>query len=105
MKEITVSELKNRMDNNADFQLIDVRELSEYEYCCIPGAEIIPMGEIITKLDRIDRDKEVIIHCKSGGRSGSVVNALMSRGFKNVCNLKGGILAWSAEIDSSVPTY
>lgn len=105
MKEVTVAELKAKMDENEDFQLIDVREISENEYCSINGSVLIPMGELLERIDEIDRDKEVIVHCKSGGRSGSVVNALMSRGFENVANLKGGILAWSSEIDPSVPTY
>lgn len=104
MKEVTVQELKAKMDANEDFQLIDVRERNEYDYCNI-GGELLPMGEIMLNLDKVAKDKEVIVHCKSGGRSGSIVSALMSRGYTNVANLKGGILAWSAEIDSTVPTY
>jgi adenylyltransferase/sulfurtransferase len=105
MKELTVQELKSKMDRNDDFQLIDVREFSEHEYCSIQGAELIPMGEILARMGEIDKEKEVIIHCKSGGRSGAIVNALMARGFSNVANLKGGILAWSQEIDPTIPTY
>ncbi|MEZ4722831.1 MAG: rhodanese-like domain-containing protein [Flavobacteriales bacterium] len=104
MKEITVSELKARMDANDDFQLIDVREVNEYEYCNI-GGDLIPMGEIMMNLDKISRDKDVVIHCKSGGRSSAMVQALMSRGFDNVINLRGGIMAWAAEVDQSIPTY
>ncbi|HAQ69503.1 rhodanese-like domain-containing protein [Salibacteraceae bacterium] len=104
MKETTVRELKAMLDSGEDIQLIDVRELNEYEFCNI-GAELIPMGEIIQKSDQLSRDKKVIIHCKSGGRSGNVVNALTARGFDNVSNLVGGILAWSDEIDPSIPKY
>ncbi len=104
MKEVTVRELKAMMDSGEDIQVIDVREQNEYEFCNI-GAEHIPMGEIIQKADQLSKDKKVIIHCKSGGRSGNVVNALTARGFNNVANLQGGILAWSAEIDPSIPTY
>ncbi|MEQ9186521.1 MAG: rhodanese-like domain-containing protein [Cryomorphaceae bacterium] len=104
MKEISVQELKAKLDSGADIQVIDVREINEYEYCNI-GAQHIPMGEIMQNLDQLSQKKEVIIHCKSGGRSSAIVNALMSRGFSNVTNLRGGILAWSAEIDPSIPTY
>ena len=104
MKEISVTELKAKLDAGEDIQVIDVRESNEYEYCNI-GAELIPMGEVMMNLDKISKDKEVIIHCKSGGRSGAIVNALMSRGYSNVVNLKGGILAWSEQIDSSIPRY
>jgi rhodanese-related sulfurtransferase len=104
MKEISVLELKSRIDNGDDIQIIDIRETNEYEYCNI-GAELIPMGEIMSKIDLIARDKDVILHCKSGGRSSAMVNALMSRGFDNVINLTGGILAWADQIDPSIPKY
>ena len=104
MKEISVSELKARLDSGDDIQIIDVRERNEYEYCNI-GGDPMPMGEIMRNLDRIAKEKDVIVHCKSGGRSGSIVNALMARGFTNVINLRGGIIAWSQEIDPSIPKY
>lgn len=104
MKEITVTQLKSRMDAGDDFQLIDVREESEYEFCNI-GGQLIPMGELLQNLDKISRDKDVIIHCKSGGRSGAIVGALMARGYDNVLNLRGGILAWAQEVDRNTPTY
>jgi sulfur-carrier protein adenylyltransferase/sulfurtransferase len=104
MKEITVQELKAKMNSGEDFQLIDVREPHEAEIAQI-GGQLIPMGEVMTQLDKISRDKPVIVHCRSGARSGSIVKALESQGFNNVYNLKGGILAWSREIDPSVPQY
>lgn len=105
MKEITVQELKAKMDSKEDFQFIDVREPHEVDIATI-GAELIPMGEILGKTDRISRDKPVIIHCRSGARSGTIVQALETQhGFNNLYNLKGGILAWSREIDPSVPQY
>lgn len=104
MKEISVKDLKARMDAGDDFQLIDVREVNEHEFCNI-GGELIPMGDIMMNLDKLSKNKDVIIHCKSGGRSGAIVNALMSRGYDNVINLTGGILAWADEIDSSIPKY
>ncbi|MBI3509793.1 MAG: rhodanese-like domain-containing protein [Bacteroidetes bacterium] len=105
MKEISVSELKKMRDNNEAFQLIDVREPHEVEIAEI-GGELIPMGEILSQTEKISRDKPVIIHCRSGARSGTIIHALEKQfGFTNLYNLKGGILAWSKEIDSSVATY
>ena len=104
MKEITVQELKQLKDSNADFQLIDVREQHEADICQI-GGELIPMGEVMDNLDKISKTKQVVIHCKAGGRSGAICNALESKGYANVYNLKGGILAWANEIDNSVAKY
>ncbi|HSH65364.1 MAG TPA: rhodanese-like domain-containing protein [Bacteroidia bacterium] len=104
MKEITVSELKALKDKHADFQLIDVREEHEVEIAEI-GGEHIPMGDVLDNLDKISKTKQVIIHCRSGARSGSVCQQLENQGFDNVYNLKGGILAWANEIDQSVTKY
>jgi adenylyltransferase/sulfurtransferase len=104
MKEITVSELKNLKDNNADFQLIDVREAHELDICQIGGLHI-PMGDVMDNLDKIAKDKQVIVHCRSGARSGAICQALESQGYTNVYNLKGGIIAWANEIDKSLPKY
>lgn len=104
MKEITVQELKNMRDEKKDFQLIDVRERYEYEVSQI-GGELIPMGEVMVNLDKISKDRMVVVHCRSGGRSSTIVSVLESMGYENVYNLKGGILAWVAEIDPSLPAY
>lgn len=104
MKEVTVTELKSMIDNKDDFQLIDVREPHEVEIAQI-GGELIPMSTVMDNLERIARDKKVIIHCRSGARSGAIVQALEKQGFDNLYNLKGGILAWSNEIDPSIPKY
>ena len=104
MKEITVQELKQKLDNSEDFQLIDVREPFEYEICNLEG-ELIPMGIILNETEKIAKDKTVIIHCKSGGRSGAIVNELEKIGFTNLYNLKGGILAYAREIDPTMTTY
>lgn len=105
MKEVTVQELKSMRDSNADFQLIDVREEHEYDIANI-GGELIPMGTIMEHVDRISKDKKVIIHCRSGARSASVVQLLeSSQRLTNLYNLKGGILAYAKEIDPSLPTY
>ncbi len=105
MREITVRELKNKIDKKEKFQLIDVREPYEYEIANLKG-ELIPMGEIMTNVDKISKEMDVIIYCRSGKRSASVVDALEREfGFSNVFNLKGGILAYSDEIDSSLTKY
>lgn len=105
MQEITVKELKAMMDAKEDFQLIDVREQYEYDICQI-GGELIPMGEVADNIDRIAKDKKVIVHCRSGKRSATIIQMLQQEhGYKNLYNLKGGIMAWSDEIDSSIPKY
>jgi len=105
MKEVTVQELKELKDKGADFQLIDVREPHEVDICEI-GGELIPQGDIPHNVEKISRDKQVIIHCRSGARSGNMVKWLeTNHGFTNLYNLKGGILAWAKEIDTNMPTY
>lgn len=105
IKEITVHELYALMTKGADFQLIDVREPHEYGIANL-GGELIPLGSISGAVSRIDRNKQVIVHCRSGVRSANAIRLLESEfGFDNLYNLRGGILAWSKEIDASVPTY
>ncbi len=104
MKEISVSELKEMMDSGKDFQLIDVREPNEYDFANI-GGELIPLATVLDNAGKISRDKMVVIHCRSGARSGNAVRLLEQHGFDNLHNLRGGILAWSAEIDPDVPRY
>ncbi|HEY0654860.1 MAG TPA: ThiF family adenylyltransferase [Chryseosolibacter sp.] len=105
MKEVTVQELKKLKDSGADFQLIDVREPHEYDICNLDG-ELIPMSEIPYNVDKISKDKQVVIHCRSGKRSGDMLLWLeKNHGFSNLYNLKGGILAWAKEIDPEMPQY
>jgi rhodanese-related sulfurtransferase len=105
MKEITVHELKKKIDNKEDFQLIDVREPHEYELANI-GGELIPVGSILNSIERVSRSKEVVIHCRSGSRSGAVIHELEKHhGFTNLWNLKGGIMAYAKEVDKSLPVY
>ncbi|MBS1592687.1 MAG: rhodanese-like domain-containing protein [Bacteroidetes bacterium] len=104
MKEKSVSELKAMMDGGEDFQLIDVREPHEAEICQIGGI-LIPMNTIPDHIDEIAKDKPVVIHCRSGARSGRIVEYLESQGFDNLYNLKGGILAWADEIDPEMAKY
>jgi rhodanese-related sulfurtransferase len=103
--EITVQELKGRMENGAEkVSVLDVREPHEYEVANI-GARLIPLGELPERLVELDRDENFAVHCKTGGRSARAVKLMQEAGFQNVYNVKGGITAWSDEIDLSVPKY
>ena len=104
MKEITVKELKHKLDKQEDFQLIDVREEFEYEVSNLNG-ENIPLGGLLLEVGKIATDKPVIIHCRSGARSAAAVMQLEAQGFTQLYNLKGGILAWAQEIDPNIPVY
>lgn len=105
VKEVTVVELYDYQTKGIDFQLIDVREPYEYSIANL-DAELIPLATVAEAANRIAKDKKVIIHCRSGVRSANAIRELENLfGFDNLYNLKGGILAWSKEIDSSVPTY
>jgi len=105
MKEITVQELKKMIDSKTDFQLIDVREPYEFDICNLEG-ELIPMADVPANADKISKEKQVVVHCRSGRRSGDIIQWLeKNKGFTNLYNLKGGILAWSDQIDPSMPKY
>ncbi len=103
--ETDVRELKRKMDAKEDFFLLDVREPNEFQIGRIPGSTLIPLGEIPRRYQEIPRDKEIIVHCKMGGRSAKAAAYLRQQGFTRVKNLKGGILDWSDKIDPSVPKY
>ena len=99
MKEITAAELKRMKDGKEDFQLVDVREEYEFDEVNI-GGTLIPMGEALSRVGEFDRNRKVVVHCRSGKRSASVIQALEQRhGFTNLYNLKGGILAYLEEAD------
>lgn len=104
MKEITVEELKLKIDQKEDFQLIDVREEFEYETSNISG-ENIPLATIFSDAEKVSKDKPVVIHCKSGKRSAQAVFLLESKGYTNLSNLKGGIIAWRDAFDSDMIVY
>ncbi len=100
MKEVTVKELKSLIDEKGEYQLIDVREQHEFDEANLNGL-LIPMGEVMDNIDKIEKDKPVIIHCRSGKRSATVIGALETQlGFTNLYNLKGGILAYIEEVGS-----
>lgn len=102
---IDVNQLKEMMDNGEDFSLVDVREPDEYEFCSLPGSTLIPLGEIANRYVELDSSRKTVVMCRSGGRSAQAVEILQEKGFQNIYNLEGGILAWSDRIDPSVPKY
>jgi len=102
--EISPRELKSRLDRGDDIFVLDVREQHEYQICNIDG-HLIPLGELPQRVHELDSSLEIVAHCKSGKRSAQAVEFLQKAGFRKIHNLKGGILAWSDEVDPSVPKY
>ncbi len=106
MPEITATELKERLDRGDDIQIIDVREPHEVAIAKIPDSVHIPLGQVLNRMKEIDPNRETVVYCKMGGRSARAIEALKRSGFDgDLTNLKGGILAWSNEVDPSVPKY
>ena len=103
--DITVRELKARLDAGEPPQIIDVREPQEHAICRIPGAELIPLAQLPHRLAEIDRTREVVVLCKVGGRSARAVAFLRGQGYSNARNLTGGILAWIEQVDPTQPRY
>jgi len=106
MGEISATELKQRLDNGDDIQIVDVREANEVAIGAIPDSIHIPLAQVINRMSEIDPSRETVVHCKMGGRSARAIQALKQSGFSgNLLNLRGGIIAWSNEVDPSVPKY
>jgi adenylyltransferase/sulfurtransferase len=103
--EITPGEVKKMMDEKQPFDLIDVREPHEFQICRIPGSTLIPLGEVPKRMNELNSAHEIVVHCRSGQRSARAVEFLIKSGFRKIHNLKGGILAWSDQVDPSVPKY
>jgi adenylyltransferase/sulfurtransferase len=102
---IDVVEVKEKLDRGDQFLLIDVREPHEYQIARIPGAKLIPLGELPKHLNELDKNAEIVAHCKMGGRSQQAVDLMKQNGFTNVRNMTGGITAWSDKVDPTVPKY
>jgi adenylyltransferase/sulfurtransferase len=102
--EITVQELKQKLDAQDDLFILDVREPHEYKICNING-HLIPLGELPKRVKELDPAKDMVVHCRSGARSARAVQFLQQSGFTKAKNLKGGILAWADQIDPKVPKY
>ena len=101
----TVEELKGRLDRDDPFLLLDVRETREFEICRIPGSVLIPLGDLPSRLSELEGRDDIIVHCKSGVRSGKAVRLLHEAGYAGARNLAGGILAWIDRIDPTLPKY
>ena len=105
VNEISVNELKARREAGTGPFVVDVREKWELEVASIPDVLHIPMGEIPARLGELDASREIVVMCRSGGRSMQVAQFLARNGFQSVANLTGGILAWSRDVDPSVRAY
>lgn len=106
MQEISATELKQKLDAGEDIQIVDVREANEVAIASIPNSIHIPLAQVMTRMTEIDPSKETVVHCKSGVRSANAIAALKRSGFTgNLSNLRGGITAWSNEVDPTVPKY
>src|SRR5438552_2862643 len=103
--ETTVTELKRRLDQQEKVFILDVRNPEEYQICRIPGSTLIPLPELPRRFRELDKDREMVVHCKSGMRSARAIQFLRQQGFAKLKNLKGGILAWADQIDPSLPKY
>jgi len=106
MRTITAKELKEKMDAGEDIQLIDVRQPDEYAFAKIDGSKLIPLGEVVARMNEIDPSRQTVMQCKAGGRSAKAIEMLEAAGFKGeMSNLIGGITAWSTDVDPSIPRY
>jgi len=103
--EITVSDLARDLKENRDLDLVDVRETREWEICRIPGARLIPLSELPERLAELDGHREIVTQCHKGVRSMRALEILRAAGFSKVRSLRGGIEAWAAEVDRSMPHY
>lgn len=105
LPEITPADLKARLDSGDSVFVLDVREPHEYEIAKIPGTKLIPLGSLPQHIHELDATADIVVHCKSGVRSGKAQRLLKDMGFSRVTNLTGGILRWSADVDPRVPRY
>jgi sulfur-carrier protein adenylyltransferase/sulfurtransferase len=102
--EISVSQLKARLEKGENVFLLDVREPFEHEIANLKG-QLIPLGELPSRFDELDKEREVVVYCHHGNRSRHAAQFLMHQGFRSVKNLTGGIEAWATEIDPKIPHY
>ena len=97
--------MKQMMDEDKPLVLVDVREPHECEICNIPGAKLIPIGDVPKRMHELNSADDIVVHCRSGVRSAKAVDFLMKAGFRRIHNLKGGVLAWARDVDTSMPSY
>jgi adenylyltransferase/sulfurtransferase len=105
VSEITPRELAERLRGGAAIDLIDVREPGEWEVARLPGARLVPLGQLAASMATLDSAREIVVMCRSGQRSANAARQLQAAGFRKVRNLAGGILRWSDEVDPTVPKY
>lgn len=105
MKQMSVKELHQRREAGEQIILLDVREQNEVDYCRIAGAIHIPMNQVPARMNELNPQDTIVVHCHKGGRSMQVCHFLERHGYKDVSNLEGGITAWSLQIDPTVPRY
>lgn len=103
--DITPQELKARLDQGEDIFILDVREVAEAQVCKLAGSTLIPLGQLASRLGELDPNREIVVHCKLGGRSAKAADFLRSACFSQVKNLTGGIDAWAQKIDPTMPRY
>lgn len=105
VREMTPKELSARLGRGDSLLVLDVRNPEEIEICRLDGSTVIPLPELPRRLSELDKSREIVVHCKSGRRSLKAIEILQEAGFRDLHNLTGGILAWIADVDSSLPTY
>jgi adenylyltransferase/sulfurtransferase len=103
--EIAPEALKARLDRGEKLKIIDVREPHEYQICRLPNAILVPLGQVTSRLNELNPEEEIVVHCKMGGRSAQAADLMRKAGFKKVKNLKGGIDLWAQKVDPNVPRY
>jgi adenylyltransferase/sulfurtransferase len=103
--EITVRQLKARIERGENVFILDVRNPPEYDICRIPGSVLVPLPELPQRVGELDKNREMVVHCKSGMRSAKAIQFLRQQGFTRLANLKGGILAWADQVDPKMPKY
>lgn len=103
--ELSVEDLKRRLDEGQKVFILDVREPGEYEICRLPGSKLIPLANLVDRWQELDPSNEIVVHCKAGGRSARAVKFLQGKGFSKVFNLSGGVDSWADKIDPSMPRY
>ena len=105
MEEISATALKEELDEGKEIFVLDVRNPMEYEICHIEGSYLIPLDQLLNRLNELDSARDIVVHCRSGGRSATAIKMMQEMGFQKLRNLEGGILAWAEEVDPSVPKY
>jgi molybdopterin/thiamine biosynthesis adenylyltransferase/rhodanese-related sulfurtransferase/molybdopterin converting factor small subunit len=105
IEEITALELKRRLDAGEDLTVVDVREPREWQICRIDGARLMPLGSLPERLHELDSSRTYVLQCRSGARSAIAIGLMRQAGFRRLFNLKGGILAWTRDVDPTQPTY